>query len=275
MEYKNMNIFKPNNYKAKANNYNNYNNNIQNSFKKMNFNNKNNINKDIKIRSFDCGLCYSTEHGTCKCPRYYYFKKDLSKYSYYNFDVTRLKEKDERGFCASGIIPYVCVRTKVYMLVLVESRQTIGLNFIGGKRECLKFNNKTRPETSYETAINELEEELTEILTPETKSEIVNQITKTKPKFCFWASGSKMSLYGVKIPEKFLNQLILNDMDKTKTEAMGFMWIEFDGREYSPNKLFSIGKTKICEYNLHSYTKNILDDMKMLSKNNNLYNLFL
>ncbi len=129
--------------------------------------------------------------------------------------------------------------------------------------------NETRPETSYETALNELMEELGEILTKRSMNIIKYQINKCEtPKFVFWSGDSKMCLYGIKFPKKFLFSLTLNDVDKLNTEAQGFKWIRFNGLGYNEKE-----NSNTCK--LHKYSKSMLNSMKMLSSNKNLNNLFV
>ncbi len=165
------------------------------------------------------------------------------------------------------------------MLVLDEIRYGIrGLNFIGGKRECVKQDNITRPETSYETGLTELDEELGEILLPECKTELINHIKKVVlPKFCFWTGKSKMCLYGIKVPNYFISKLVLNNSDKTKCEAQGFQWIQLDDYITINTKNFESNKMnfKSDKINFHSYAKNILLDIIKLSPKNNIFNLFV
>ena len=233
-------------------------------------------NEIIKTRVFECVLCNSKTHSITKCFKYRELKKNLEKKSYIKFNTRELNANDEIGFCASGIIPYICVGNKVYLLVLIETRnKKPGLNFIGGKRECVKtndindINNSIRPETSYETALNELKEELGEILTIESVDLITEQITKCEiPNFVFWSGDSKMCLYGIKLQSDLLFSLTLNDNDKSNTEAQGFKWIGYNGLGYMEKK-------KSNTYKLHGYSKSILANMKKLSSNNDLNNLFI
>lgn len=229
-------------------------------------------NKIIKTRIFECVLCNSKTHSITKCFKYRELKKNLEKKNYLKFNTNKLNESEECGFCAAGIIPYVRVGNKVYLLVLVESRNKIlGLNFIGGKRECVMTNdtNETKPETSYETATNELMEELEEILTKESTDIITDQITKSEiPNFVFWSGDSKMCLYGIKLLSNLLFSLTLNNNDKSNTEAQGFKWIGYNGLGY-------MEKRKSNTYKLHGYSKSILTAMKKLSSNNDLNNLFI
>lgn len=230
-------------------------------------------NEIIKTRIFECVLCNSKTHSITKCFKYRELKKNLEKKNYLKFNTNKLNESEECGFCASGIIPYIRVENKVYLLVLIETRnKKLGLNFIGGKRECVKINdinNSIRPETSYETALNELKEELGEILTIESSDIITDQITKSEiPNFVFWSGDSKMCLYGIKLPSNLLFSLTLNDNDKSNTEAQGFKWIGYNGLGYMEKK-------KSNTYKLHGYSKSILTAMKKLSSNNDLNNLFI
>ena len=233
-------------------------------------------NEIIKTRVFECVLCNSKTHSITKCYKYRELKKNLEKKSYIKFNTRELNANDEIGFCASGIIPYIRVENKVYLLLLIETRnKKPGLNFIGGKRECVKtnyindINNSIRPETSYETALNELKEELGEILTIESVDLITEQITKCEiPNFVFWSGDSKMCLYGIKLQSDLLFSLTLNDNDKSNTEAQGFKWIGYNGLGYMEKK-------KSNTYKLHGYSKSILANMKKLSSNNDLNNLFI
>lgn len=233
-------------------------------------------NEIIKTRIFECVLCNSKTHSITKCFKYRELKKNLEKKSYIKFNTRELNANDEIGFCASGIIPYIHVENKVYLLVLIETRdKKPGLNFIGGKRECVKTNNtndssvSTRPETSYETAFNEFKEELGEILTIESVDLITDQITKCEiPNFVFWSGDSKMCLYGIKLPNDLLFSLSLNDNDKSNTEAQGFKWIGYNGLGYMEKK-------KSNTYKFHKYSKSMLVGMKNLSSNNDLNNLFI
>lgn len=229
-------------------------------------------NSSITLRVFECVLCNSKKHSITKCSKYRELKKNLEKKNYLKFNSNELNESEECGFCASGIIPYVCVGNIVYLLVLEESRNKIpGLNFIGGKRECVLSDdtNEIRPETSYETALNELKEELGEILTKKSMDMIIKQITKCKiPNFVFWSGDSKMCLYGIKFPNNFLFSLTLNDVDKSNTEAQGFKWIRYNGLGYMEKQNSNI-------YELHKYSKSMLNSMKKLSSDNNLNNLFV
>ena len=233
-------------------------------------------NEIIKTRVFECVLCNSKTHSITKCYKYRELKKNLEKKSYIKFNTRELNANDEIGFCASGIIPYIRMENKVYLLVLIETRnKKPGLNFIGGKRECVKtnyindINNSIRPETSYETALNELKEELGEILTIESVDLITEQITKCEiPNFVFWSGDSKMCLYGIKLQSDLLFSLTLNDNDKSNTEAQGFKWIGYNGLGYMEKK-------KSNTYKLHGYSKSILANMKKLSSNNDLNNLFI
>lgn len=223
------------------------------------------INEEIKKtkRVFECCLC-NKNHSITKCEKYYEIKKDISKNNYILTKTNKIKKNDEKGFCASGIIPYVKIKNKIYMLVLIEKRDnSTALNFIGGKRECVKINNiKIIPETSFETAIHEFEEELSEILTKNTFKDINDTINKNiTPTFVFWSSECKMSIYGIKISKKFLNYLKLNNEKKFKIQ--GYKWIKHDG-----NKCININ------YPFHNYSKNILNDMKKISYKKNLNNLF-
>lgn len=223
-----------------------------------------------KTRVFECALCNSKTHSITKC--FGYRKSNIEKNNYLKFNTNELNKNEERYFCASGIIPYVCVRNKVYLLVLIERRNNqLGLNFIGGKRECVKINNVFRPETSYETALNELEEELGEILIDESKNMIVEEIKKcTIPNFAFWSANSKMCLYGIKLPSKYLTLLILNENNKSTTESQGFKWIRYNGLGYMENSNYDYYSLK-----LHYYSKNILNAMISLSSEHNLNNLFI
>lgn len=235
-----------------------------------NINNIDNTNPNNELaRVFECGLCNSKSHSITKCFKYRELKKNLTNSNYINLNANKLNSNEENGFCASGIIPYVKIENKVYLLVLVEKRQNkIGLNFIGGKRECIKENGIIRGETSWETAKNELSEELGEILRNETAQLIIEQITKCSvPNFVFWSGQSKMSLYGIKLPNNFLFSLILNDRDKTKTEAQGYKWVAYNGKEYNKKN------PPHCKF--HPYSKSILNDMKKLISNNDLNNLFI
>jgi 8-oxo-dGTP pyrophosphatase MutT (NUDIX family) len=230
-------------------------------------------NETIKTRVFECALCNSKTHSITKCFKYRELKKNLEKKSYIKFNTKELNANDEIGFCASGVIPYIRVENKIYLLVLIETREKKpGLNFIGGKRECVKTNNTNdsiRPETSYETALNELKEELGEILTIETTDIITDQITKSEiPNFVFWSGDSKMCLYGIKLPSDLLFSLTLNDNDKSNTEAQGFKWIGYNGLGYMEKK-------KSNTYKFHKYSKSMFDSMKKLSSNNDLNNLFI
>lgn len=238
-------------------------------------------NKIIKTRVFECVLCNSKTHSITKCYKYRELKKNLEKKSYIKFNTRELNANDEIGFCASGIIPYICMGNKVYLLVLIETRnKKPGLNFIGGKRECVKTNDinnsirsetssETSFETSYETALNELKEELGEILTIESTDIITDQITKCEiPNFVFWSGVSKMCLYGIKLPSNLLFSLTLNNNNKSNTEAQGFKWIGYNGLGYMEKKKLNI-------YKFHKYSKSMLDIMKKLSSNNDLNNLFI
>jgi len=230
-------------------------------------------NQIIKTRVFECVLCNSKTHSITKCYKYRELKKNLEKKSYIKFNTDKLNTNEEQGFCASGIIPYICVGNKVYLLVLIETRdKKPGLNFIGGKRECVKtniLNDLSRPETSYETALNEFKEELGEILTKKSIDMITKQITKCKiPNFVFWSGDSKMCLYGIKLSSNLLFSLTLNENDKSNTEAQGFKWIGYNGIGYMEKK-----KSNTIKF--HIYSKSMLDSMKKLSSNNDLNNLFI
>lgn len=223
----------------------------------------------IKSRMFECVLCNSKAHSITKCVLYKNLKANLEKRNYVKYRTNKLNDNDELGFCASGIIPYVLYENKVYLLVLVEKRNNqLGLNFIGGKRECVKCVKEeiiTRPETSYETAVNEFNEELGEILDSYSLNIMSTHLAKCKtPKFVFWFGDSKMCLYGIKFPSYILTQLVLNTEDKTKTEAQGFEWIVLDDGEYKENNE---------QIKMHGYSKSILRAMKKISKN--LNNLFI
>lgn len=239
-----------------------------------------------KTRSFECCYCVNLSgsksgsesicktfvpHGLTKCSKYIHLKSKISKTNYLLIKKYELRKSEEAGFCASGIIPYTYNKGKIYLLVLDEMRYGIrGLNFIGGKRECVKKGKFTRPETSFETALTELDEELGEILLPECKEEFVNFIKKVKiPKFCFWTGKSKMSLYGIKVPNLFMSKLILNNFDKNNCEAQGFKWIKLDDYIGPDSNKEIPGKI-----NFHSYTKDMLFDMKKLCKENDIYTLF-
>lgn len=232
-----------------------------------------NDNNNIKYRVFECELCKSKKHSITKCSKYKELKKELNKNNYILLNSDKMYNNEENGFCASGIIPYVIIKNKVFLLVLIETRyKKTGLNFIGGKRECIKLNNIIRPETSYETAITELEEELGEIMTNESTDMIVKEIKKyNTPNFVFWSGESKMSLYGIKLPSYFISKLKLNNMDKTNTEAEGFKWIGYNGIGYMENK----NNLLTNSYKLHSYSKNILNNMRKLCLNKDLNNLFM
>lgn len=227
-------------------------------------------NNIIKTRVFKCALCNSKTHSITKCFKYRELKKNLEKENYIKFNTRELNFNEEQGFCASGIIPYIFVENNVYLLALIETRKKkVGLNFIGGKRECIQTNGAIRPETSYETAFNELKEELGEILTKESTDIITDQITKCEvPNFAFWAEDLKMGLYGIKLPSDLLFSLNLNNDDKSNTEAQGFKWIKFNGLGYMENK-------KLNKYKLHAYSKSVLVNMRKISHNNDLHNLFV
>ena len=233
-----------------------------------NSDNKDKPENQIIKRVFECALCNSKTHSITKCYKYRELKKNLENRHYIKFNTNKLNENEEQAFCASGIIPYVRVENKVYLLVLIECRNKLtGLNFIGGKRECIFANNAITPETSYETAFNELKEELGEILTNESANLIIEQISKCEiPNFVFWSGNSKMCLYGIKLPNNFLFSLNLNNNDKLNTEAEGFKWIRYNGHGYMEKKSNT--------YKLHKYSKCMLNSMKKLSSNNNLDNLF-
>jgi 8-oxo-dGTP pyrophosphatase MutT (NUDIX family) len=230
-----------------------------------------------KRRVFECGLCQSKIHGITKCTKYRELKNKLTDKDYLLFKSNKLKYNEENGFCASGIIPYICVEGKVYLLVLVEKRyKKIGLNFIGGKRECVEMDNDVIVgETSYQTALNEFEEELGEILTTDSMNNMIKHLNKCKkPKFVFWSGGSKMCIYGIKFPEHFLNSLELNNLDKTNTEAEGFKWIEPNIKWNCDYKYVDNGQESNVNISLHSYSKCMLSGIKKLAKNKNLYTLF-
>lgn len=232
-------------------------------------------NQIIKIRVFECAICNSKTHSITKCSKYCELKNNLKKKNYLIFNTDRLNDNEEQGFCASGIIPYIYIENKIYLLVLIEKRKNKnGLNFIGGKRECILFNNTILPETSYETGLNELEEELGEILTKESVDMITEQIKKCKiPNFVFWSGDSKMCLYGIKLPSEFLSLLSLNNKDKTNTEAQGFKWIELNKCQYIENNYIKNEDSKII--NFHYYSKNIIRGMKKIAKNKKLINIFI
>ena len=150
----------------------------------------NDQNNFCKKRYFKCCLCQSNKlsksvnHSLRQCNKFKLFKHNISQDNYFLHNVTALKESDEKGFCASGIIPYCIKNGEIYIMLLIEKRNSIiGLNFIAGGRECIEFinldkngKNSIYPETSFETALNETDEELGDILISESLELIMSEL---------------------------------------------------------------------------------------------------
>lgn len=240
-----------------------------------------------KSRYFGCVLCESDKHGVCKCKSYNKLKQNLSLKNYVLNNSDKLKQTDENGFCAAAIIPYVKVRNRVFILSLIETRANkIGLNFIGGKRECIKHNDVVRMETSYETALNELREELNEIFCVNSVNLIVDEINNFGiPTKCIWMAESKMALYCVKLSCNIINDLIPKstdtnadvdvDTNKKYTEAEGFVWIQANKFYYDYANPLYYSDNNLDEYiRFHKYSSNVFKFIEKISKKKNINNFF-
>jgi hypothetical protein len=229
-------------------------------------------------RHFSCSICKLKSHSVTKCSGYLKCKKNLTTHSYVLANSLNLKPNDEEGFCASGIIPFVKNSDGlVHILMLKENRKGInGLNFIAGKRECVRKNGIIIPETSFETALHEFEEELGDILESNCLANIIDEIKKSQPITCFWSSSSKMALYSIEIPMIFLNNLIGSDTINPNAEAYGIQWI--NANQYfqylknkknpnpNPNSNTNSNQNKKIYY--HSFISNIFNEIAQLSPNN-------
>jgi hypothetical protein len=221
-------------------------------------------------RFFDCCFC-NQNHSMRKCYNFQHIKDGITKSNY--FDKTKLKPSDEAGFCAAGIIPYyVDSDNNKWVLMLIENRSTEynktgdhipGLNFVAGGRECIKntSTNNIVPETSYQTALGEFEEELSEILTENSFKLIKQEIVGSSPTFVYWSGVIKMALYGVEIKTDLRTSLVLDPNSKSKqTEAQNFEWIslsEYDKYVYKSNS----GPITEAGLKFHKFTKNLVDQI--------------
>jgi hypothetical protein len=231
------------------------------------------------FRYFKCCLCNNinnndvdhnnVDHSLRKCDNFKKLKKGVTTFDYCKFNTKQIKSNDELGFCAAGTIPYIKFGRETYILLLVETRNgRQGLNFIAGGRECTyisdEIQQKCYPETSYETALSETNEELSEILTQDSHITIMNSIKTNNPSSVFWYGEFKIVLYAVKIDNSFLNPSVLkfNTNKSLTSEADNYKWIklsDFQNYCYSPNKPTA---NKIY---FHAFAKNIMYGVKNLT----------
>jgi len=207
-----------------------------------------------------CVICKLHNHKSISCFKYKNFKNKLTNNNYVLYNTLKLSQCDENGFCASGIIPYTKVNNKIYLLMLKEVRQNKpGINFIAGKRENIYINyNNVRFETSYETALNEFEEELSALVTNKSLNELIKEIKNTSPNSCFWSYQSKMSLYSIEISNKFLNKLKIKKSINKNAEPFDIIWIN------TSNYKKYIGSQSINSICFHEFTINIINQIKSL-----------
>lgn len=242
-------------------------------------------------RVFTCCLCENGKsHNLRACTEFKGRKEGITKNDYYLCNTTTINPNDEFGFCAAGIIPYAIVDSNIYIMLLIETRNQItGLNFIAGGREVVELteNNKIviRPESSYETALNECREELGEILITESHSKIMNELETKTPTTVLWLRHSKMVLYTIQVNNSLINDIVFETNKSNTTEADGFIWIKLsDYNKYihrpSETKANDIkteetktdetktDETKANETKpmyFHRFIKNIIYDIKNLS----------
>jgi hypothetical protein len=196
------------------------------------------------MRIFDCPLCKNknnNKHVLRKCFNFYKFKNLLTQHNYYS---DKLFSNDELGFCSVGIILYYYDNNKIYLLMLKEMRKGfLKLNFIGGGREGYynKRTNKYYMETSKQTIINELTEELSEIYSMESikfiREYIIRKLFHKKYKL-LWIGNNKMVYYIIQIP---IHLKLLNN-DKA-------CWVELD--DLYNNKFNDV----------HNYTKEVVTNI--------------
>ena len=288
--------------------------------------------KNIKEqkRSFNCCLCEQQNelditnsttnvdsntkqqipsHGLRQCEQFKQFKQNISRENYYQYNTNELRPNDELGFCASGVIPFTRKDDEIYILLLIEKRNgKSGLNFIAGGRECIcemynighannnnHKNNNSRPESSYETALNECEEELGEILLKQSLNLIMHDIKENKPHSVFWSGKSKIALYTIEVDDWLLeaDSLVFNKNKSEQSEADGFIWLKLSEHnkyihrvnadkithkitDKITHKITDKINDKITHKQttetddkiyFHQFIKNILYDMKNLSPN--------
>jgi hypothetical protein len=221
-------------------------------------------------RFFGCYYC-DNDHCVRKCNHFKKLKDNVSFGNYISDD--KLKSYDEAGFCAAGIIPYfVDKNNNKWVLMLIETRATEynktrdyipGLNFIAGGRECVKntSTNVIVVEQSYETALNEFKEELSEILTEDSFKLLQQEIIGSSPTFVSWTGKIKMALYGVEIKTDLRESLVLDHNSESKnTEAQNFRWInlsEYNKYVYEYNS----GSITNAGLKFHKFTKFLVEQI--------------
>jgi hypothetical protein len=209
------------------------------------------------MRSFECPLCFGLNvesHILRKCKKFIEYKKPIRSDIYIS---NKLNNTELKGFCSAGIIPYYYDKNnKINILSLYETRkEEIKINFIGGGRESYKNkNNILYMETPYQTVINELTEELSELvnkLSLERFRELVIRRIHKKNYKIMWYGKNKMMYYIIEVPMHF-KYIIENTKINQNVKINGLEWIKLD--ELVNNKFNEI----------HNYTKDVVNEINNL-----------
>lgn len=182
------------------------------------------IKKGHRVEGICCYKC-PTKHRYKECPIFSRFKKKCTTESYTS---NGLKEEDKRGFCAAGIM----LKSKDYFLFIKEKRKdSIKLNFPGGKRESFMENGSLRMESYLETASTEFVEEMSELVEDGENNQIIQKINEyilsNEYLKTFWSGPSKYALVIVETDDD-IKGMLKTKKEPSDTEVIGFEWVHKD-----------------------------------------------
>lgn len=186
-------------------------------------------------RTTTCGLCYQSpdynNHMLKNCPVNKSLKPNISRNPYF---ADCLQPCDEAAFCAAGIIPFYKENDDCFLLSVRETRHGIqALNFAAGKRECVQEGDETRVERSIETAMNEFEEEMSEVATSQSLRPLLDDIRSARHCGVYLCPESKIALYFYKVDKNYKHTL-QKQGPTIDAEVDDFEWISLN----SPPNVF-------------------------------------